>query len=96
MIMKFEHSPINFSDINECTIGTHNCHMNATCINTDGSFSCRCKETGVICKEGTGRIIIVLTKVTEDLEYLVLCFCISFLNCTFNCCLCPSIPTTEQ
>jgi hypothetical protein len=34
-----------FSDINECTIGTHNCHRNpieATCTNTIGSFTCAC------------------------------------------------------
>ena len=31
-----------FSDIDECTNATHNCHYNATCTNLDGSFNCTC------------------------------------------------------
>jgi len=30
-------------DINECTLGSHNCHANATCANSQGSFNCTCK-----------------------------------------------------
>ena len=30
-------------DINECTLGTHNCHASATCTNIPGSFNCTCK-----------------------------------------------------
>jgi len=36
--------------LNECVLGTHNCDMNANCLNTNGSFTCSCK-TGYF---GTG------------------------------------------
>jgi len=40
-------------DLNECTLGTHNCHTQATCTNTIGSFTCKCNSgysgNGVSC-----------------------------------------------
>ena len=46
---------IYHSDINECIVGTDNCHDNATCTNTDGSFTCTCNTgfsgDGVICTD---------------------------------------------
>jgi hypothetical protein len=49
-------------DLNECTLGTHNCHPTlANCINTPGSFRCHCKAgfngDGVNC---TGKCMINL------------------------------------
>ena len=43
------------TDIDECIAGTDNCHDNATCTNTDGSFTCSCNVgfsgSGVNCTD---------------------------------------------
>ena len=31
-------------DVDECSIETHNCSENATCIDTDNSYTCECKD----------------------------------------------------
>ena len=41
-------------DISECILDTDNCHSNALCTNTDGSFICTCadgyKGNGTFCE----------------------------------------------
>ena len=48
-------SHIFYSDIDECIAGTDDCHNNATCTNTDGSFTCSCdvgfSGSGVNCTD---------------------------------------------
>ena len=34
--------PTLFTDIDECSDNTDNCHTNATCTDVDGSFTCKC------------------------------------------------------
>ena len=44
---------IFFLDVNECGNDINNCHANASCINTDGNFTCSCISgftgNGIIC-----------------------------------------------
>ena len=32
----------HFSDLDECSLNTHDCNANAICTNTEGSFTCKC------------------------------------------------------
>ncbi|MEK6799202.1 MAG: EGF domain-containing protein [Planctomycetota bacterium] len=46
---------VSCTDIDECTLGTDNCDLNASCANTQGSFTCACNAgysgNGVTCAE---------------------------------------------
>ena len=35
---------VAYIDIDECTAGSHNCAEEATCTDTDGSFTCACRS----------------------------------------------------
>ena len=41
-----------YSDLDECQLGTHNCHKDATCTNTYGLWNCTCNTAWK--GEGTG------------------------------------------
>ena len=53
----------NISDIDECSLGIHKCHAQASCINTNGSYFCEClvghSGDGKMCK---GKFMWVLQK----------------------------------
>ena len=63
-------------DINECEKKSHNCHSNAKCINTDGSFTCQCKGgyegDGFICNSqhssrvSAGKYFIIYSRKTAQ------------------------------
>lgn len=35
---------ISFIDIDECSEGTNDCHVDSTCTDTEGSYICTCKN----------------------------------------------------
>ena len=51
----------NFTDVNECADGTSNCSADAVCINTKGSYRCKCKTgstgDGRTCKGKTEPVV---------------------------------------
>ena len=59
-----------YLDILECSIGTDDCHYNASCTNTVGSYRCQCLEgftgDGIDC-EGKGSIMVVFVLLPHDM-----------------------------
>ena len=60
------------SDFDECNNGSHDCHSNATCINTVGYFECKCKD-GYIGdgRNCTGR---------DQLKHIVFSICLKYFS----------------
>ena len=49
-----------FSDIDECTTGTHNCSDHAVCNNTKGGHNCTCKKGFIGDGENcTGKVLLL-------------------------------------
>lgn len=40
----FTEAFVSFLDVNECVTNTHRCNLHAECLNTEGSFKCKCKQ----------------------------------------------------
>ena len=64
-----------YADVDECERNEDNCHVNANCTNTEGSFNCSCNPgytgDGINCTS----MIIVVTDQSKSFEVLITCFC---------------------
>ncbi|PFX21003.1 Tetratricopeptide repeat protein 28 [Stylophora pistillata] len=58
--------PIIPTDIDECASGEHDCHVSASCTNTEGSFNCSCNHLYV----GDGRSCIILPSECQNYQSL--------------------------
>ena len=43
-----------YSDIDECALGLHECHLSTSCVNTVGSYNCSCDHNTGYFYNGSG------------------------------------------
>ena len=72
---------ILYLDIDECAKGSHSCHRHAKCVNSDGSFDCKCndgwKGNGRNCKGCTRNSLQIAPQVI-----ITSCMCVDINECT--------------
>ena len=72
----------NCADVNECNSDDlNNCHENANCTNTEGSFTCSCKPgytgDGVTC---TSKLVMIIAFLFSFSGSIVTCFPSMFID----------------
>lgn len=67
---------LTIADMDECTNACNDCHVNANCTNTVGSFNCTCKVgytgNGRVCS-GNSYVVVIFNLLTQFKVYLPRC-----------------------
>ena len=62
--------------MDECSQGMDDCHVNATCNNTEGSYNCSCKDgftgDGFTCEGENSKNLYVMIKGRQSNKYKML------------------------
>ena len=72
--------PHHSSDIDECANGSTTCMENSLCINTDGSYTCRCNMGFFLSSDGR------CCKLTNHIYVYIIFICINAITCQYAAC----------